>query len=114
MGVFAKAALNGKGVALREGMSGTGFVDLAIVLRGGVAHLVELKIHSAGKLKGPTQLATYMKHEGRREGWLLVFDARPSTGTIPRDVLPSALTLPSGKVHVMVVDINPIKPSARR
>jgi hypothetical protein len=104
--LFVSAALRGKGAVVGEMQSGTGFVDVTVVLS--VTHLVELKILKSGPLKGVHQLGNYMTTESRKVGWLVVFDARSRKKK--RVTLPSKLTIPSGIVHVIVVDINP--PSA--
>jgi hypothetical protein len=59
---------------------------------------------------GVSQLQTYMKLEERREGWLVVFDARPLH---TRTQLPIQIETEDGRIQVVVVDINPVPPSKR-
>ncbi len=101
--------LNGRGNVLRELVSGVGFVDV-VVMFGSVPHLVELKV-IRGAFTGVAQLAAYMATEGRREGWLVLFDARPSN---KRSALSEKIDVPAGTIRVVVVDINPIPPSRLR
>ena len=42
----------------------------------GLVHVIELKMLKGKDIPGPAQLATYMNHKRRREGWLVFFDAR--------------------------------------
>ena len=110
LSLFAMGVLsNGRGNLLRELASGIGFVDL-VVMFGCVPHLVELKVLQ-GALTGVAQLATYMATENRQEGWLVVFDARPSER---RSTLPATIQTSAGAVRVVAVDINPIAPSRLR
>ena len=67
--------LHGGGYVLREIKSGTGYVDISLALSR-VLHVIELKV-LRGRFEGVAQLLVYMKQEGRREGWLVVIDARP-------------------------------------
>jgi hypothetical protein len=107
LAVMVKYALDTKGVVLKEFQSGTGFVDIGIVLS--ILHIIELKVLARGSLKGPEQLERYLKNEKRREGWLVVVDARPPGKKKP---IPDVVQLKEGRVaHVVVIDINPVAPS---
>lgn len=99
---------NAPGRLFRELPSGIGFVDLVVML-GTVPHLVELKIQKS-KFTGPAQLEDYMMKENRKEGWLVVFDARPDSKKTP---VPNVIRTRSGVIRVVVVDINPTPPSRR-
>jgi hypothetical protein len=103
--VFAKAVVGSKGLVLREVASGIGFVDVAISF-GGPLHLIELKILK-GTLVGASQLTTYMVHEQRDHGWLLLIDARK---TASRADVPTVIKTASGTIRTIVVEINPIPP----
>ena len=46
-----------------------------MIMLATVKHLVEMKV-LRGKFTGPAQLASYMVDEDRREGWLVILDAR--------------------------------------
>lgn len=110
LSLFAMGVLlNGRGNVLRELVSGVGFVDV-VVMFGSVPHLVELKV-IRGAFTGVAQLAAYMATEGRREGWLVLFDARRSD---KRGALSEKIDVPAGTIRVVVVDINPIPPSRLR
>jgi len=106
---FKGVLLHGGGFVLRELESGIGYVDVSIALSR-VLHLIEMKV-LRGRLEGVAQLFVYMKQEGRREGWLVVIDARPRNrkGQLPHEIKASA-----GVVRVVVIDINPIAPSRAR
>jgi hypothetical protein len=108
--VFAKGVLNDHrfGLVLREVFSGIGFVDIAIVIRSTI-HLIEMKLIRSN-FTGVSQLQTYMKTENRKHGWLVYFDARDPTR---RDIIPAFLVIPSGKISVVGIDINPIAPSQK-
>lgn len=97
------------GLVLSEFNSGIGFVDVG-VLFSSTLHIIELKVLRS-KFVGVSQLQTYMKNEGRKEGWLVVFDARP---TSRRDPIPQSIPTSDGVVNVIVVDINPTAPSAKK
>jgi hypothetical protein len=107
LAVFAKGVVSDSGLVLREILSGTGFVDVVIVL-GRTPHLIELKIMK-GRYQGATQLSTYMNTESRRIGWLLLFDARPNDR---REIIPEKTNLKHGVINNVVVDINPPAPSS--
>jgi len=110
LSLFAMGVLsNGRGNLLRELASGIGFVDL-VVMFGCVPHLVEMKV-LRGAFTGVAQLAVYMVTEKRREGWLVVFDARRSDR---RAALPERIDTSAGAVRVVAVDINPIPPSRHK
>lgn len=108
LGVFASAELAGRGAAIREAVSGTGFVDVLVTFSSGLLHVVELKILKGSKVPGPAQLATYMKHKNRQEGWLVFFDARRSNRKQP---VPPIFNGASGTIRTLVIDINPPPPS---
>lgn len=105
--VFTRGALGSNGLLIRELQSGIGFVDFAIILSR-VLHLIEIKVLTR-RFEGVSQLAQYMKNETRRNGWLLVLDARPPNQRSV--VVPSKLVLPEGVVRVFTIDINPMAPS---
>jgi hypothetical protein len=108
--IFTKGVLgdNGHGFILREVSSGVGFIDIAIVLSK-TPHLIEMKLVRS-HFSGVSQLQTYMRTENRRIGWLVYFDARPA---IKRKRIPVLFTVPSGKVNVIGIDINPDAPSQK-
>lgn len=108
LGVFASAKLGGRGAAIREATSGTGFVDVLVTFSSGLLHVVELKILKGGKVPGPGQLATYMKHKNRKEGWLVFFDARPSNRKHP---IPTIFKVSEGTINTLLIEINPVAPS---
>jgi hypothetical protein len=89
-------------------VSGTGFVDVLVTFSSGLIHVVELKMLRKNGLIGPTQLATYMKHKHRKEGWLVFFDARKREGRTP---IPPTINHPAGIIRTIAVDINPLAPS---
>ena len=105
--MFARANLAQRGSAIREGVSGIGFVDVFVTFSSGLLHVVELKMLKGSELPGPAQLATYMKHQNRREGWLVFFDARRPSNRRP---VPATLKGASGTIRTLVVDINPLPP----
>jgi hypothetical protein len=96
---------NAPGRLFRELYSGIGFIDI-VVMFGTVPHLVELKVQK-GKFNGPAQLENYMLNESRREGWLVIFDARDQS---MKTAIPETIQKPSGTIRVIVIDINPIAP----
>jgi hypothetical protein len=106
-GSFIYGVLDGRGVAIRELFSGIGFVDTAVIFSA-IPHLVELKILNNG-LTGTQQLQQYMQTEGRNEGHLLVFDARPQDH---KTRLENEIETSAGKIHVHIIDINPPPPSS--
>jgi hypothetical protein len=109
LAMFFKGVLREGGYVLREIESGTGYIDVSILLSRAL-HLAELKV-LRGRLDGVEQLAVYMKQESRTEGWLVVFDARRAD---KRKALPADIKTASGLVRVLVVDINPVAPSKRK
>jgi hypothetical protein len=109
LAVFARGALAGKGLVLRELLSGIGFVDVGIVLST-VLHLVEIKI-LAGVFKGAKQLQRYMRCEKRKEGWLIIIEVRPAERRTP---IPKLIHTPDGVVRSIVIDANPEAPSLVR
>jgi hypothetical protein len=108
LAVFAKAVVGTNGLVCREALSGIGYIDVGISF-GSQWHLIELKILD-GDLIGDEQLSTYMKTEGRSEGWLVLIDARKIAD---KDPIPKSLTVSSGTIHVVVVYINPVAPSKK-
>jgi hypothetical protein len=109
-GLFASAKLEERGALIREATSGTGFVDVLVTFSSGLVHVIELKVLRVNEIAGPEQLATYMKHKRRKEGWLVFFDARDP---IDRTKIPSAIRKPVGTIRTIIVDINPIAPSKK-
>jgi len=105
LAVFAKGVLGGDGLVLREVGSGIGFVDVGILF-GRILHLVELKVLKT-QLSGTGQLATYMRTEGRQEGWLLLIDVRQTQNV---SAIPSALSTPAGRIRILRVNANPPPP----
>jgi len=89
-------------------VSGTGFVDVLVTFSSGLLHVVELKILRGDKVPGPAQLATYMKHKKRQEGWLVFFDVRRFNRKKP---VPPVFNSVSGTIRTLVIDINPPPPS---
>ena len=83
--------------------------DLQIIFAR-TPHLIELKILT-GPPSGASQLAAYMHHEGRGEGWLVYFDARPPAN---KTALPLAYSVHAGTIHVIAIDVRPRPPSKRR
>jgi hypothetical protein len=108
LGLFAKAKLKQRGTLIREAKSGVGYVDVLITFSSGLVHVVELKILKGQDVPGPAQLAAYMKHRNRNEGWLVFFDARNGDGRKP---VPDKLLRASGTIRTVVIDINPVPPS---
>lgn len=80
---FVQSAVNGEGRVTREYAAGRGRIDLLIETRGD-RHVVELKraktasALAIARRDGEQQLAEYLDTTGMREGWLLVFDLRPT------------------------------------
>lgn len=100
---------NGGGSLFRELASGTGFVDIVVMLST-IPHLVELKI-LRDQFSGPAQLGNYMFIEDRKIGWLVVFDARDES---KKTQIPKVIKVASGTIRVIVIDINPVAPSRQR
>lgn len=98
------------GFALREVQSGTGYVDVAVVISG-TLHLVEVKILTS-TIKGAAQLNSYMKRENRPTGWLLAFDTRSPSPK--RQPIPKRILVPSGVVRVITIDACQVPPSRLR
>jgi hypothetical protein len=61
-------------------------------------------------IPGPAQLATYMNHKRRRDGWLVFFDARKPNAKRP---LATAFETAAGTIRTVLIDINPVPPSKR-
>lgn len=108
LGLFADAKLEKRGALIREATSGIGFVDVLVTFSSGLVHVVELKILKGNKIPGPEQVATYMKHKHRKEGWLVFFDARSANG---RTIIPETFKRAVGTIRTIVIDINPVAPS---
>ena len=107
LGVFASAKLAGRGSAIREAVSGIGFVDVLVTFSSGLLHVVELKMLKGQDIPGPAQLATYMGHKNRKEGWLVFFDARK---TDRKTAVPTSFKRAAGTIRTVTVDVNPIPP----
>jgi len=88
-------------------MSGIGFVDLLVTFSSGLLHVVELKILKGKGAPGPSQLAIYMAHKNRKEGWLVFFDVRESG---LKTAVPSSFKRAAGTIRTVVIDVNPIPP----
>lgn len=91
-------------------MSGTGFVDVLVTFSSGLVHVIELKMLKGKDIPGPAQVATYMKHKRRREGWLVFFDARKSGA---KQAVPTTFKRASGTIKTILIEINPVPPSKR-
>ena len=104
----AGTLVNRSGIQLKEFQSGIGFVDFGIIFSS-ILHLVEIKVLTK-QFQGPSQLEQYMKNENRREGSLLVFDARDYR---KKTCLPKRIDTQSGIIKVYQVDINPLPPSRK-
>jgi hypothetical protein len=109
LAVFAKGVVGSNGVVLREIASGIGFVDIGVSF-GGPLHLIELKILKTN-ITGASQLATYMKTEGRNTGWLVLIDARKG---FHRDTVPVRIKMSEGLIRTLVIKVNPVVPHATR
>jgi hypothetical protein len=107
LALFAKGVINDAGLVLRELASGIGFVDVSVILSVRTPHLIELKILTKSFV-GASQLEVYMKNENRREGWLVVVDAR---SPVRKANLPSTVATRHGTIRTVVIDINPVAPS---
>src|SRR5207245_600140 len=107
LGVFARARLAGRGSAICEAKSGTGFVDVLLTFSSGLLHVLELKVLKGRDLPGPAQLAADMAHWNRREGWLVLFDARKQNR---KTMVPTSFKRTSGTIRTVVIDINPVPP----
>ena len=105
--MFARAKLAGRGAAIREAVSGVGFVDALVTFSSGLLHVVELKVLKTRDVPGPAQLATYMGHRSRKEGWLVLFDTRRPDRKTP---VPPTFIVPNGTIRTVVVDVNPTAP----
>jgi hypothetical protein len=110
LGLFASAKLEKRGALIREATSGIGFVDVLLTFSSGLVHVVELKILRGNKIPGPEQVATYMKHKHRKEGWLVFFDARKANG---KKTIPKTFKSAAGTIRNIVIDINPLAPSMK-
>ena len=89
-------------------MSGIGFVDVLVTFSSGLVHVIELKMLKGKDIPGPAQLATYMNHKRRREGWLVFLDARK---TNVRRAVPTIFNRASGTIRTLLIEINPVPPS---
>ncbi len=106
LAVFAKRVIQDKGLVLRELLSGVGFIDVAVILSR-VIHLIEIKVLTAS-LKGASQLEEYMRNENRREGWLVLMDARPPSR---KTEIVDKISTGAGVIRTVNININPIVPS---
>jgi len=104
--MFTEGTLGKRGLTFREVLSGAGFVDF-VVLLSRTPHLIELKI-MRDRYEGATQLATYMEKESRKEGWLVLFDAR---ALARKTSIPLKTRVRCGVITNIIVDINPVSPS---
>lgn len=111
LAVFTKGALRDRGLVLKEFASGIGYVDIGIVLSGSTIHLIELKVVRGSEIVGVEQLGRYMRTEDRREGWLVVFDARKAGREPGPGEQLEPIRVEEGIVRVLRIDINPIPPS---
>lgn len=109
--MFASAKLEGRGIAVREPVVGIGFVDVLVIFSSRILHVVELKMLKGHAVPGPSQLAAYMNHKNRKEGWLVLFDARKSNRKGP---VPQIIKGRQGVIRTVVIDVNPVPPSKRR
>jgi PD-(D/E)XK nuclease superfamily len=108
LGVFMSAKLAGRGAAIREPVSGIGFIDMVVMLSSGLIHVLELKILKTKVPQGHAQLLTYMNHKKRKEGWLVLFDTRAAEN---RNIV-APITKHSGRtIRTILIDINPAPPS---
>jgi hypothetical protein len=105
--VFARAKLAAKGAAIREAVSGVGFVDVLLKFSSGLLHVVELKMLKGSDVPGTAQLAKYMTHMNRNEGWLVFFDARKMNR---KTKIPASFKTAAGAIRTVVIDINPVPP----
>ncbi len=111
LGVFASAKLERRGAAIREPVVGAGFVDVLVTFSSGLIHVVELKMLKDRGVPGPSQLATYMEHRNRKEGWLVLFDTRKRARKRP---IPATIERKSGTIRTIVIEVNPVLPSKLR
>jgi len=70
-------------------------------------HVVELKMLKNKAIPGPAQLAAYMAHQKRDEGWLVFFDTWQSKLKTP---VPPSFKRAAGTLRTVVIDINPVPP----
>lgn len=106
LGFFGSAKLK-KGAVIREAKSGIGFVDVLVTFSSGLLHVVELKILKGKDTPGPSQLAAYMAHKRRKEGWLVLFDTRKAAS---KSKVASSIKKAAGTIRTVVIDINPVPP----
>jgi hypothetical protein len=107
LGVFARGKLAEKGAAIREAVSGIGFVDVLVKFSSGLLHVVELKMLKGHNAPGTAQLGKYMTHMNRNLGWLVFFDARK---THQKSLIAPQFKTAAGTIRTVVIDINPIPP----
>jgi hypothetical protein len=112
LAVMLHGVLEGRGVTFKEIANGIGWVDVAVARASGsrvILHIVELKILKSGSVEGVAQLHNYLKKANRKDGWLVVVDARPPA---KKKDLPTEVRLDDGRLaRVVHVDINPPVPS---
>jgi hypothetical protein len=79
MMVFLQRVVNGGGQIVREIASGTGRLDLCLTYENR-KYPIELKLRHGEKHleEGLAQTARYMDLHGCNEGWIVVFDHRPT------------------------------------
>src|ERR1035437_9903431 len=79
-------------------------------LHSGIAFTFDRIPQKGQDIPGPAQLATYMKHKQRREGWLVFFDARKPNAS---RAVPSIFKRAPGTIRTLLIEINPVPPSKR-
>ena len=94
------------GIVLSEIKSGIGYIDVEIIISS-VIHIVELKVIT-DDLTGVDQLIDYLLTEEKKEGFLVIFDARSPS---EKSTFPSVIIDKGCKVHIITIDINPLPPS---
>jgi Holliday junction resolvase len=79
MMAFLQRIINGGGQIIRDMAAGTGRLDICLIYEN-QKYPIELKIHRGNKYlqKGFNQIAEYMDVFGCSEGWIVVFDRRPT------------------------------------
>ena len=82
-------------------------MDILVTFSSGLLHVVELKMLKGLNVPGRAQLATYMRHKNRKEGWLVFFDARKPN---QKKTVPPSFIQRGDTIKTVVIDINPIPP----
>lgn len=95
--------------AFRQVHSGTGIIDVLLVVDG-KRYVIELKVLRPGEAPvGSEQLAQYLDTEELEAGWLIVFDASPDSSSSAEWEQQQV----GGKtVHRRILPINPAPPSS--